>query len=163
MYYRDYEEVSSMKNYVVIFVLKPAVRIDDKFNNIDFTFNEFNGSKRVIIVPIKEQVSNQVVQTGLIFRAYVSAKNVIEARLNAKGFVDGVIGLITFATGVGLPIANEILAYELTANIEEREFLQVFYNPADLTLSRRTINQDFFMRFVGQIYKQGDSSYHNIA
>lgn len=152
-----------MKPFVVIFGLKPAVRIDPKFNNFDFTFNEFDGAKRVLITRLEEKINNQLVQTGLLFRVYIDAENVNQARENAKGFVDGVMGLITFATNVGLPIPNEILAYELTPNTEKREFLQIFFNPAKITVPRRKLNHDFFVRFTDQIYKQNDTTFPAIA
>lgn len=152
-----------MKPFVVIFGLKPAVGIERKINNFDFTFNEFDGAKRVIIMRLEEKINNQLVQTGLLFRVYIQAENVNHARDRAKGFVDGVIGLLTFATNVGLSIPKEILAYELTPNTEEREFLQIFHDPANITVSRRMINHDFFIRFTDRIYKQGEATYHNIA
>ena len=152
-----------MKPFVVIFVLKPAVTIESKINNFDFTFNEFDGAKRVIIMRLEEEINNQIVQTGLLFRVYIQAEDVNVARDRAKGFVDGVIGLITFATNVGLSIPKETLAYELTPNTEEREFLQIFHNPANITISRRKINHEFFVRFKDRIYKQKESTYHYIA
>lgn len=84
-----------------------------------------------------------------------------QAREHGKAFVDGVVGFLTFTTGVALTIPNEILAYELTPNTNEREFLQIYYNP--MILSRRTINQDFLTRLIEHLFKQGDESNHNVA
>lgn len=152
-----------MKNFVVTFTLKPAVRISPLLQNIDFTFNEFNGTRRVIMHPIKEKIGEQTVQTGLFLRVFLDANNVQEAKEWAKGFVDGIIGLITLVTGVGLQIPTENLAYEITPNVEKREFLQIFIDPAKIQISRRTLDHTLLMKIIEQIYKQESSAYHSIA
>lgn len=152
-----------MKNFVVTFTLKPAVRIDPKLNNIDLTFNEFDGPKRVIISRIEEKIGEQSVQTGLHFRVFIDAESVIEAREHAKGFVDGIIGFIAFVTGVGLPIPNENLAYEITPKVEKREFLQIFFDCAEIKLSRRILDHNFLIKSIDHIFKQDGSSYHYVA
>jgi hypothetical protein len=150
-----------LKNFVVIFELKPAVRI--KKNGFNVILKEFDGDKRVIITRTEQKVGNQMIQTGLLFRVYISADNVNQARERAKGFVDGVVGLLTFSTNVGLSIPNEMLAYELTPDTQEREFLQILYNPANVTPSRRTVNHNFFENLLNHVFKQGDESHHNVA
>lgn len=148
---------------MVIFSLKPGIKYDEKLLNFDFTFNEHDGTKRAIISRIIQKISNHDVQTGLFFRVYINAENVLEAKERAKGFIDGVIGLMSFTSGVGLPIPEEILAYEITPNATKREFLQVFYNPTNVAISRKKIDHKFFQRFTDQIYKLDESSYHRIA
>jgi len=152
-----------MKSFVVFFILRPAVRIEKKTKSFDFTFKKYDGDKRVIITPIEEKIDDQTVQTGLLFKAYVTAENINRAREQSKAFVDGVVGFLAFTTGVALSIPNEVLAYEITPSITEREFLQVFYNPANLTLSRRIIDQDFLKRLIEQFSKQGNESNRNMA
>jgi hypothetical protein len=117
-----------MKRFVVIFALKPAVRIDKKFSSIDFTFNEPDGTKRVIVHRIEDLIAGQKVQTGLMFRVCLNGDSVRDARHSAKVFVDGIVAFLTFATGIGLQIPSEILAYEITPEAKEKEFLQIFWN-----------------------------------
>jgi len=130
-------KVCSMKSYAITFTLKPGVRIDPRINlPMDFTFNEKDGAKRVLIDKIEDNVHDKPVQTGLSFKVLIEGSSVAEAKEKAKGFIDGVVGFLTLTSGVGLQIPIENVAYEQGSNME-REFLQVFFNPAGLTVSRR--------------------------
>ena len=137
----------AMKNFVVIFLLKPAVRIDKKFSSMDFTFKEHDGTKRVVVHRIEEMVAGQMVQTGLMFRVYLDGNDVRDARHQAKVFVDGVVGFIAFATGMGMKIPTEVLAYEISPEAKEKEFLQI---------------SEFLVRVIDGALKKAGSSYHCI-
>ena len=151
-----------MKNFVVIFLLKPAVRIDKKFSSMDFTFKEHDGTKRVVVHRIEEMVAGQMVQTGLMFRVYLDGNDVRDARHQAKVFVDGVVGFIAFATGMGMKIPTEVLSYEISPEAKEKEFLQIFWNITSPRLSRRTISSEFLVRVIDGALKKAGSSYHCI-
>jgi hypothetical protein len=142
-----------MKKFVATFTLTPAVRVDPSSQNIDLTFNEVDGTKRVIISKIEEMKGGQSFQTGIFLRVFIDAENVKEAKEHAKVFVDGVIGFITLVAGVGLQTPNECLAYEVTPNVQKREFLQTFFDPAKIQPSRRTLDHKLLAKIIDHIFK----------
>lgn len=143
----------NMKKYVAIFSLKPAVRLDPKLGNITLNFRE-KKPKRVIVSKIEQNVSqNSKIQTGLLFRVFISAENVEEARIEAKSLVDAIASFMTLITGVGLSIPREELIYEITQNVQEREFVQVFHNPLTLHISRRVLDPQLLIDVIDHSVK----------
>lgn len=70
-----------MKKYVVIFSVKPAVRLDPKLDNVRLNFYEQESLKQVIISKIEQRVSqDSKIQLGLRFRVFLYAKDLEEAR-----------------------------------------------------------------------------------
>jgi hypothetical protein len=152
-----------MKEYAVTFVIKPAVRIDPRIQNIDFTFKEPDGTKRVIISKIEEEVGQQKIQTGLFLRVFLNANSVKEARENAKSFADGVVSFITLVSGAGLQVPLENLAYEVTQEADRREFLQVFYDILKVQFSRRRLDHELLTKIIDRTLKLDSSSYYSVA
>ena len=152
----------AMKSFMVLFVLKPAVKIDRKIDGMNFTVDEVDGTKRVYIHRLEEIIVGRVVQTGLVFRVYLASEDIGGAKFKAKGLVDGIVSFMSFATGVGLQIPVEILMYETTPENGEKDFLQVFWNPATIQLSRRMVDPPFLTRVIDNALKQGPS-FHRIA
>jgi len=148
-----------MNEYNVFLSLKPAVRLDPKLDNITLNFREAKGSKKVVISKIEEIISEYEVQSGLHFRVLLQADNPKEAINEAKGLVDGIISFITLVTGVGLEIPNEELAYEITPESKERDFIQVFHNPLNISISRRTLDVQLLIQLIDRTIKlkSGDS------
>lgn len=68
-----------MKEYNVLFSLKPAVRLDPELTQIALSFDEVTGSKRIVISKIEETVSGHKIQSGLQLRVFLQAENLKEA------------------------------------------------------------------------------------
>ena len=134
-----------MKPYVVILTAKPAVRLPVDLLNLEFNFTNPNEYKRVQISKIEEETSGVKIQTGLNFRVFLNADNVVQAVQSAKSFTDGIVSFITVVTGRGMDIPREEIAYELTPNQSEREFLQVFYDIPIKLPSLRKLTQNFLL------------------
>lgn len=142
-----------MKEYTVLFSLKPAVRLPREIENVVLNFDEPENPKRIIISKIEEKWSGYTIQSGLRLRVFLKAKNLKNAVEEAKSFADGIISFITLITGVGLDIPTEELAYEITPKIEERDFLQVFYDPIPMPISRRTLNCQLLISLIDKVIK----------
>lgn len=146
-------EFINMKKYVAIFSMKPAVRLDPKLGKINLNFRE-KKPKRVVIFKIEQRVSpDSTIQVGLLFRVFLSASNVEEARVEAKSLVDALASFMTLITGVGLSIPLEELVYEITPNVQEREFIQAFSHPLALRISRRILDQQLLTHVIDRSLK----------
>ncbi len=129
--------VMRLKPFVVILSVKPAVRLPNNLGNLELSFQEPDGPKKVIITKIEEEVAGTMIPTGLRFRVLLSAESIKKAIELAKGLTDGVVSFMTLITGRGMEIPREDIAYELTENTQERDFLQVFYDVPMKEPSRR--------------------------
>lgn len=152
-----------MKKYLVTFAIKPAVCVDSQIQKIDFTFNEPDGTKRVIISKIEEEIGQQKIQTGLFLRVFLDAHSVNEAKEKAKSFVDGVVSFITLVSGVGLQVPLENLAYEVTQEADKRDFLQVFYDILKVQYSRRRLDHALLTKIIDNTLKLDSLSYYGVA
>jgi len=141
------------KEYKILLSIKPAVRLDPKLENIILNFDEIKRPKKVIISKIEETIPGSRIQSGLLLRVFLRAENLKEAINEAKSFADGIISFITLATGVGLEIPSENLAYEITPNISEREFIQIYHNPFRIAVSRRTLNHELLIQLMDHFMK----------
>ena len=92
----------TMKDYLILLSLKPAVRLDPKIDNLMLNFEDPEKPKKVIISKIEEMISGSRIQSGLTLRVFLSSENLKEAVKEAKSFADGIISFITLITGVGL-------------------------------------------------------------
>jgi len=138
-----------LKPYVVVLTAKPAVRLPVNTQlNLEFNFSNPNEYKKVQINKIEEETTGVRIQTGLSFRVFLNAENVVTAVQSAKAFVDGIVSFITVVTGRGMDIPREEIAYELTPNQPEREFLQVFYDVPIKSPSRRQIDPKQLTDFI---------------
>jgi len=145
--------VITLKEYVILLSLKPAVRLDPKIDNVLLNFDEAKRPKKVIISKIEETISGCKIQLGLSLRVFLSAKNLKEAIKEAKSFADGVVSFITLTTGVGLDIPSENLAYEITPKTFERDFIQIYHDPFRIAVSRRTLNHEKFTQLMDHVIK----------
>lgn len=152
-----------MKEFIVTFTLKPAVNLDRKLRNIELTFKEPKGTKKVVISKIEETIEDQKIQTGLSFRVFIKEQNIIEAKEEAKSFIDGIVSFITLVTGVGLQIPREELAFEVTQDTEKRQFLQVFTDPLEVQVSRRKLNHELLTKLIGKSLKLDSLSHYRVA
>jgi hypothetical protein len=155
--------VITLKQYTVLFSIKPAVRLEPKLETIELNFEETKHPKKVVISRIEEKISGSKIQSGLQLRVFVSAENVEEAMKEAKSFADGIASVITLASGVGLDIPSASVAYEITPNVPERDFVQIFYDPFRITASRRTMNHDLLVQLVDHFMKSNPETSERIA
>lgn len=51
-----------MKEYAVLFSLKPAVKLDPKMSSLTLEFMETEGSKRIIVSKIEEEIAGHKIQ-----------------------------------------------------------------------------------------------------
>jgi len=145
-----------MRQYNILFTLKPAVRLDPKFGDrIDFTFMEPQGKRRIVISKIEETVSGQNIQSGLQFRVFLQAKNIREAEIEANMFADGIVSFITLISGIGLGAPQKKLAYDITPQIKERDFVQIFHLPFKFPISRRNLNVKVLTCLIRKIIESG--------
>ncbi|MBO3809708.1 MAG: hypothetical protein FGF50_08970 [Candidatus Brockarchaeota archaeon] len=96
-------------------------------------------------------MSTYKIQSGLRLTVFLKAQSLEEAINEAKSFADGVVSFITLVTGVGLDVPKEELAYEITPEVEERDFLQVFYNTLPISISRRTLDNQLLKHFIDKL------------
>lgn len=142
-----------MKPFVVTLSAKPAVRLPKNMGTLELNFQEPSGLTRVLITKIEEESAGTQIQTGLRFRVFLDAENVKGAVFSAKGLTDGIVSFMTMLTGRGMNIPREETAYELTKDVQERDFLQVFYD-VPLTLpSRRQLDPQGLISFIDRHLK----------
>lgn len=142
-----------MKDYQILLSLRPAVRLDPKLESIVLNFDGVKKPKKVVISKIEETISGSRIESGLLLRVFSCAENLKEAINEAKSFADGIISFITLATGVGLEIPSENLAYEITPNVSEREFIQIYHDPFRVVVSRRTLNHELLIQLMDHFMK----------
>lgn len=142
-----------MKEYTVVFSLKPAVKLPSALENIILNFESEKDPRKIVISKIEENVTGASIQSGLLFRVFIRAENLKEAVNEAKSFADGIVSFITLVTGIGLDIPLEELAYEITPTVEEREFIQFFHDPLHMTVSRRTLDHQLLTLLIDMTMK----------
>jgi hypothetical protein len=70
--------VITLKEYVILLSLKPAVRLDPQLDNILLNF-EVKEPKKIMISKIQETISGSKIQSGLSLRVFLRAENLKEA------------------------------------------------------------------------------------
>lgn len=148
-----------MKPYVVILSVKPAVRLPRQVELLELKFVESSGTKKALISKIEEKDEfGTIIQTGLKYKIFLNAKNTEDAIYLAKGLSDGITSFITMITGRGMDIPNEEIVYELTPNIQEREYRQIFYDIPMKSMSRRELDPNILINFINK-YNELDPSF----
>ena len=154
---------TKMKECVCIFSVKPAVRLSEELGSLVLRFLNHKGFKKVVISKIKEKYGGDLIQTGLEFRVFIRASDIKEARNEAKGLVDGISSFMTLVSGVPFTIPNEQIIYEITPGIKERDFLQIFYDPLKIPVSRRKLDHKLLVDIMDRCFKLDDVSQQIIA
>ncbi len=146
-----------MKPFVVVLSLKPAVRLPQNLGKLELNFAEPDGLKKVWITKIEENVEDTRIQAGLRFRVFLDAEDMRHAIDSAKGLTDGIVSILTMMTGRGMEIPREEIAYELTTDAQERDFIQIFYDPPirpPISLpSRRQVDPQRLIDFIDRQMK----------
>lgn len=150
-----------MKPFVVTLSVKPAVRLPKNMGTLELNFQEPSGLKKVLITKIEEESAGTQIQTGLRFRVFLEAENAKNAVNSAKGLADGIVSFMVMLTGRGMDIPREDIAYELTKDVQERDFLQVFYDVPVKLPSRRQLDPQSLISLMDRHMKlQGPFSEH---
>jgi len=144
---------ASLKPFVVILSAKPAVRLPKNLGTLELNFPEPSGLKKVLMTKIEEESAGTPIQTGLRFRVFLNAENIKDAVDSAKGLTDGIVSFMTMITGRGMEIPREEIAYELTQDVQERDFLQVFYDIPIKLPSRRQVDPQSLIDFIDRHLK----------
>ena len=142
-----------MKPYVVVLSVKPAVRLPQNIGKLELNFTDPTGPKQLIVTKIEEESAGTIVQTGIRFRVFIDSETIQNAVYSAKGFVDGIVSLITMLTGKGMEIPREEIAYELTPDVSRREFLQIFYDVPLKSASRRQVDPQLLSDFITKLFE----------
>ena len=143
--------------YIVVLSAKPATRLK-KGEVIHLTFERPDGKKNEIVIKnlIERDPAGTDIPIGLLFRVKHYAESLDDAVKKAASLADGVVSFMTLATGVGIPVIREELAYDITQDIEDREFLQFFYDLPLKSPSRRDLPPKFFLELMDRIIKNPD-------
>ena len=142
-----------MKPFVIIFSTKPAVRLPRNVGTLELNFPEPDGLKKVLITKIEEESVGTMIQTGLRFRVFLNAESIKDAVDSAKSLTDGIVSFMTMITGRGMEIPREEIAYELTPDVQERDFLQVFHDVPIRKPSRRQVDPQKLIDFIDRQLK----------
>jgi len=142
-----------MKEFKIVFSLKPAVRLAPKLQNILLSFDESKGLEKVMISKIEETVAETKIQSGLHLEVFLHSESLKDAIAKAKDFVDGIVSFITLTTGVGLNVPSEDIAYEISPDVEKRDFVQIFHDPFRVTVSRRRLDHQLFTQMIDHSMK----------
>ncbi|MFX1519080.1 MAG: hypothetical protein ACFFCD_04090 [Promethearchaeota archaeon] len=147
--------MQKLKKYAVIFEAKPAVRLDPKAElKLTFKSNESGKETKVFINDIlKSDEFGTSIHLGLKAKVEIWANTIDEAIQEAGNVTSGSISIASFTSGVGIPLIKEILAYEITPGIEQREFIQFFHEVPLPVLSRRELNLDHFLLIFNTLFK----------
>jgi hypothetical protein len=152
-----------LKPFVVVLVAKPAVRLPKGFGTLELNFLEPSGTKKVQVTKIEEDVAGTLIQTGLMFKAFLDAQNTKDAVNSAKALTDGIVSFMTLITGRGMEIPREEMTYEITPGVEEREFLQIYYDVPMKQPSRREIDPQTLINFIDRQLKLEASFAERVA
>jgi len=138
----------NLKTFIVILSTKLAVRMPRNLGTLELNFPEPEGFTKVLINKIEEDTAGTPIQTGLQFRVFLYAENIKDAIDSAKSLTDGIVSFMTLITGRGMEIPREEVAYELTPKVQERDFLQVFYDIQIKAPSRRQVDPQNLIDFI---------------
>lgn len=143
--------------YMVVLSAKPATRLKEG-EVIHLTFERPDGKKNEIVIKnlIERDEAGTDIPIGLLFRVKQYAESLDDAVKEAASLADGVVSFMTLATGVGIPVVREGLAYDITPNIEDREFIQFFHDLPLKSPSRRELPPKFFLELMNKIIKNPD-------
>ena len=143
----------NLKPYVVILTAKPSARLPQDLGRLELDFPNAPGPRKVWIAKIEEESAGTFVQTGIRFRVFVDSENITEAINSAKSFADGMASMITLLTGKGMDIPREEIAYEITPDVQKREFRQIFYEVPIKSPSRRQVDPQKLSDFIDRTLK----------
>jgi hypothetical protein len=118
-----------MAVFHVTFLVTPGTRIE---GNLDLTLANPPGRppQRVFVHPLTSPDSDGApYQVGLRVVVQTEAPSVDDAVLFAQGLADGVMAIISFIAGVGIPHAKSTSALQVDAGISERIFTEYFDLP----------------------------------
>lgn len=142
-----------MKPFVIVLSLKPAVRLPQNLGRLELNFAEPDGLKKVWISKIEENIKGTPVQIGLRFRVFLNAQDIRAAIDSAKGLTDGIVSFLIMVTGRGMETPREEIAYELTPDVQERDFVQIFYDVPFKSASRRQVDPKSLIDFIDRQMK----------
>jgi len=142
---------------MVVLSAKPATRLK-KGEVIHLTFERSDGKRNEVTIKnlIEKDQAGTDTPIGLLFRVEQYADSLNDAVKEAASLADGVISFMTLATGAGIPVVSEELAYDITQDIEDRGFIQFFYNLPLKSPSRRDLPPKFFLELMDGIIKNPD-------
>lgn len=136
--------------YRVVSHVKPATVFRRPGGEIILRFpTPDRGYEIVTFKELGEKIGENFVPTGLEFRADVQALSIEEALPRGVSLADAICSFITLVSGVGLPIVQPILCYELTKGKSEREFRQFFDDATFLNPSKRVLPHEELIGLSG--------------
>ena len=128
-----------IREFMVVMNVKPGSRLHGS-GKVELKFPEPAETTTVMVTNIVERdPAGNEIPVGLALDVKVEARNTDEAIAKAKGIADGVTSFASLCSGFGMPIVREELAYEITAGVYDRSFLQ-FFHEVPVRPSRREID-----------------------
>ncbi len=131
-----------MARFQTVFDVEPGVRLPQPFlHEMDQEADEL---ARLEVRPKQRQAEgNRHFQSGLQMRCEVDAENVDEAIEKGRILVEGILSVLSFVSGVGLPPAKVWLAYDVSPQKEGRDFIQ-FFDPPHSQVSKGLVDLGAF-------------------
>ncbi len=127
-----------MARFLTVFEVEPAIRLPETY--VYPPDQDSDVGARLEVRPIVKSAANtRSFQSGLELRCEVDAETAEEAVRKGRAFVEGMLSVFSFVSGVGLPPAHASRAFDVSPQKEQREFVQYFDTPHS-QVSRRTLD-----------------------
>jgi len=146
----------SAKRYRAILTAKPGTKLPNKVK-LELNFPEPEGDHSKVMVEniLEIDPTGIAVPSGLRFIVEVSASSLDSALGKAASLADGVASYTSISVRVGLPVVRQELVYEITPDIHDREFLQLFHElPADLP--QKSANPELVVALMEKAIEEND-------
>ncbi len=117
-----------MPEFNVLYTVSPALRIDEPMK---YEFRDQGKTIATVVVGklTEKDAEGGEYQIGLEIHAILEAEDIEDAMSRGRELSEGVLSVMSFCSGVGIPHLETDLAYETTPEIENRSFIQYFGVP----------------------------------
>jgi len=149
------------RDFLVYLTVKPGTRLPDD-GRLQLNFPGDTGEVTSVVIKnlVEVDLSRTPVPVGLRMDVKVKAHNIDQAVTRAISIADGVVSFISFCTGVGLPIVREELAYDISSEISDRDFLQ-FFHDLPVRVSRRQLQPAAMIDLMDRVFKLHNTETRN--
>jgi len=136
--------------FAVNFTVKPATKFTE-----DFVAEIKRGGEDDVKLSVRNIFSQDSSGTpfpiGLDITAELKAEDKDKAIEKANGWVSGLLGIASFVSNVGIPPMRAETAYAISPEMEERDFMQFFYDLPLPTKSSGKLRTGLLVKFFGKL------------